>query len=80
MDFRSLLQVRTSCGKLMKPNFALNEITLARKESTSMITCAYLPQLQLSEQLLGRWSHRIAYYGFYGLQPELWWSYHYAKQ
>jgi len=38
LDFRSLLQVRTSCGKLMKPNFALNEITLARKESTSMIT------------------------------------------
>lgn len=38
LDFRSLIQVRTSCGKLMKPNFALNEITLARKESTSMIT------------------------------------------
>jgi len=38
LDFRSLLQVRTSCGKLMKPNIALNEITLARKESTSMIT------------------------------------------
>ena len=38
LDFRSLLQVRSSCGKLMKPNFALNEITLARKESTSMIT------------------------------------------
>ena len=38
LDFRSLLQVRTSCGKLMKPYFALNEITLARKESTSMIT------------------------------------------
>ena len=38
LDFRSLLQVRTSCGKLIKPNFALNEITLARKESTSMIT------------------------------------------
>lgn len=38
LDFRSLLQVKTSCGKLLKPNFALNEITLARKETTSMIT------------------------------------------
>ena len=33
---------------------------------------AYLPQRQLSEQLLGRWSHRINAHRFYGLQPELW--------
>lgn len=38
LDFRTLLQVKTSCNKLLKPNFALNEITLARKETTSMIT------------------------------------------
>ena len=38
LDFRTLLQVTTSCNKLLKPNFALNEITLARKETTSMIT------------------------------------------
>jgi len=38
LDFRSLLQARTSCNRIMKPNFALNEITLARKETTSMIT------------------------------------------
>ena len=38
LDFRTLLQVKTSCNKLLKPNFALNEITLARKETTRMIT------------------------------------------
>ncbi|MAZ97046.1 MAG: NAD kinase [Flavobacteriales bacterium] len=38
LDFRTLLQVKTSCNKLLKPNFALNEITIARKETTSMIT------------------------------------------
>jgi len=38
LDFRTLLQVKTSCNKFLKPNFALNEITLARKETTSMIT------------------------------------------
>ena len=38
LDFRSLLQARTSTNRVMKPNFALNEITIARKETTSMIT------------------------------------------
>ncbi|HBK20628.1 MAG TPA: NAD kinase [Cryomorphaceae bacterium] len=38
LDFRSLLQIRTSCNRVVKPNFALNEITIARKETTSMIT------------------------------------------
>ena len=38
LDFRSLLQVRSSSTHVMKPNFALNEITIARKETTSMIT------------------------------------------
>lgn len=38
LDFRSLLAVRTSCNRILKPNFALNEVTIARKETTSMIT------------------------------------------
>ena len=38
LDFRSLLQARSSSTHVMKPNFALNEITIARKETTSMIT------------------------------------------
>ena len=38
LDFRTLLQARASDGRIMKPNFALNEITIARKETTSMIT------------------------------------------
>jgi NAD+ kinase len=38
LDFRSLLQARSSSNHVMKPNFALNEITIARKETTSMIT------------------------------------------
>ncbi|MEY2963840.1 MAG: hypothetical protein RL754_1101 [Bacteroidota bacterium] len=38
LDFRTLLQARTSDSRVMKPNFALNEITIARKETTSMIT------------------------------------------
>ncbi|MDE0985988.1 MAG: NAD kinase [Schleiferiaceae bacterium] len=38
LDFRSLLQAKTSTNRVMKPNFALNEITIARKETTSMIT------------------------------------------
>ncbi|MEY2971010.1 MAG: hypothetical protein RLZZ599_1383, partial [Bacteroidota bacterium] len=38
LDFRSLLQVKSSSNHVMKPNFALNEVTIARKETTSMIT------------------------------------------
>lgn len=35
---RNLLQVTTSEGDILQPNFALNELTISRKETTSMIT------------------------------------------
>lgn len=38
LDLRSLISVKSSGHHVMKPNFALNEVTIARKETTSMIT------------------------------------------
>ena len=71
--------MRTSYWKVDEAQFyLLNEITLARKESTSMITVHTYLNGNYHEQLLGRWSHRINA-GSTGYS-ELWWSYHYAKQ
>lgn len=38
LDYRSLIQMKTNGSHVLKPNFALNEVTIARKETTSMIT------------------------------------------
>ena len=72
LDERNALEAHTASDDIIQPNFALNEIAVSRKGTTSMISIHVSLNGEFLNTILGRRIADLHSYGVYGLQFELW--------
>ena len=71
LEDRSLLRLDTDPDVFGQLNFALNEFSILKRDTSSMIAVPHLYQWRIPELLLGRRAGRINAHWLNGLLPEL---------